>query len=170
MSWLDYVWSTTKNESEDESDLGVIPLLTDETLGSVPASPTDEDKVGYAKTDLELLQERLDCEIEHNIRIKKSLIHNLNSRADITRSYTTYHRVTWAIITIIPLTNCLIQQDLGIALSILSFALCLSVSDLYILSEGYGISELYRKMTDAISEKFNPPSQADSSDENDYDP
>ena len=76
--------------------------------------------------------------------LKKFLSDSLLIRANILDTYTTYHRVTWAIISTVPIINSLIRPDFGIVLSFISMALCLMVSKMEIVSCGHQAANMSR--------------------------
>ncbi len=135
-----YFQGSDSQPKEQEVDTDrVIPLPTEEEI----PSPIE---VGNGIKDRSImLDEMLHSQKVHNRNLRLALSDSFFGRASLLDSYATYHRVTWGIITVIPIINTLVRQDVGVVISILSFVTLLIISEMDIMTDGHEIAQQYRK-------------------------
>lgn len=132
--------------------------------------PNEEDG-GEWKDDSNTLEEKLRVQKDYTRQFRLALSNSYLERAKLSKTFATYHQVTWGIITIIPLVNSLIRRDVGIVLSIFSFASLLMVSNFYIMQYGHQAGDFYQMTALDLSNLANLPSDPpNESEEEDFSP
>jgi hypothetical protein len=145
MPWSEYFWSRNP-ESDSDEDLGVVPI-PDPIL--LPVEENLDLRIAQLEAELQKLR-------KENNNLRSNVSDYFLKWAKVVDSNTIYHRVTFGIISVVPLTNCFIRQDMGIILSVLSFSVCLMVSSFSTLAHGHQKAEIYRNVSKDMGPRTYP--------------